>query len=190
MELKPLNPRQHPSNEKSQERECRRDATQRSKSSMSFVDKLRTQKLLSFTLVLFTLCVGIVIGTLISSGVKAARSDGQAAPGATPLVIPNPVELSNAFTPDRQAGGTFGGQHFHRVPAQGADAIARNGRRQRPSPDEGDRTAAAAWTISSTASSATAVAGPEMPQREGQGARFRRGGGPRRLHPDQQPRGR
>jgi serine protease Do len=64
---------------------------------MSFLDKLRTQKLLSFTLILFTLAVGIVIGTLINSGVKAAK-DNPAAPGATPLVIPNPVELSNAFT--------------------------------------------------------------------------------------------
>ena len=64
---------------------------------MSLVDRVRTQKLLSFTLLLFTLCLGIVIGTLISSGVKAAR-DNDRAPGATPLVIPNPVELSNAFT--------------------------------------------------------------------------------------------
>src|SRR6266700_5503435 len=66
---------------------------------MSFFDKLRTQKTLSFTLILFTLSVGIVIGTLVSSGVKAARGDGASvAPGATPLVIPNPVELSNTFT--------------------------------------------------------------------------------------------
>jgi len=64
---------------------------------MRFLDKLRSQKLLSFTLILFTLSIGIVIGTLISSGVKAAK-DNQAAPGATPLVIPNPTELSNAFT--------------------------------------------------------------------------------------------
>jgi len=64
---------------------------------MSIFDKLRTQKFLSFTLVLFTLSIGIVIGTLINSGVKAAK-DGQVAPGATPLVIPNPVELSNAFS--------------------------------------------------------------------------------------------
>ncbi len=64
---------------------------------MSFVDRVRTQKLLSFTLLLFTLCLGIVIGTLINSGVKAARETSQA-PGATPLVIPSPVELSNAFT--------------------------------------------------------------------------------------------
>ena len=64
---------------------------------MSFVDRVRTQKLLSFTLMLFTLSIGIVLGTLISSGVKAARDNSQA-PGATPLVIPSPVELSNAFT--------------------------------------------------------------------------------------------
>jgi serine protease Do len=64
---------------------------------MSFFDKLRSQKLLSFTLILFTLSIGIVIGTVINSGVKAAR-DSTVAPGATPLSIPNPVELSNTFT--------------------------------------------------------------------------------------------
>jgi serine protease Do len=53
--------------------------------------------LLSFTLMLFTLSMGIVIGTLVNSGVKAAR-DSSAAPDATPLVIPNPVELSNSFS--------------------------------------------------------------------------------------------
>src|SRR6478672_1808976 len=63
------------------------------------LQRLRTQKLLSFTLVVFTLAIGIVIGTLINvnSGVKAAK-DNSAAPGATPLVIPNPVELSNSFS--------------------------------------------------------------------------------------------
>jgi serine protease Do len=64
---------------------------------MSFLDKLRTQKLLSFTLVLFTLSIGIVIGTLVSSGVKAAK-DNPVAPGASPLQIPNPVELSSTFS--------------------------------------------------------------------------------------------
>src|SRR5918912_2938108 len=63
------------------------------------LQKLRTQKLLSFTLVVFTLAIGIVIGTLINvnTGVKAAK-DNSAAPGAAPLVIPNPVELSNSFS--------------------------------------------------------------------------------------------
>src|ERR1035437_9462142 len=65
---------------------------------MSLFDRLRTQKVLSFTLILFTLSVGIVIGTLVNQGVKAARSDNPVAPGATALVIPNPVELSNSFS--------------------------------------------------------------------------------------------
>jgi serine protease Do len=64
---------------------------------MSLFDKFRRQKLLSFTMVLFTLSLGVVIGTVISSGVKAARSD-YAAADATPLVIPSPVQLSTTFS--------------------------------------------------------------------------------------------
>jgi serine protease Do len=61
---------------------------------MSFVDKLRKEKLLSSTLILFTLSIGILIGTLVNTGVTAKD---QAAPGAKPLVVPNPVQLQNAF---------------------------------------------------------------------------------------------
>ena len=64
---------------------------------MNLFDKARNQKLLSFTLILFTLSLGVVIGTLITTGAKAAK-DNAAAPGATPLVIPSPVQLSNQFT--------------------------------------------------------------------------------------------
>ena len=63
---------------------------------MSLLDKLRTQKLLSFTLILFTLSIGIVIGTLVNTGAKAAK-DNVAAPGATPLTIPDAAPLQNAF---------------------------------------------------------------------------------------------
>src|SRR5437870_10205692 len=63
---------------------------------MNFLNTIRTRKLLSSTLILFTLSIGILIGTLVNTGVKAAKD--QAAPGATPLVIPNPVQLSTAFT--------------------------------------------------------------------------------------------
>src|SRR5579863_4529963 len=63
---------------------------------MKFLNTIRTRKLLSSTLILFTLSIGILIGTLLNTGVKAAKD--QAAPGATPLVIPNPVQLGTAFT--------------------------------------------------------------------------------------------
>src|SRR3954452_10844793 len=63
---------------------------------MNFLNTIRTRKLLSSSLILFTLSVGILIGTLVNTGVKAAKE--QPAPGATPLVIPNPVQLSTAFS--------------------------------------------------------------------------------------------
>lgn len=61
------------------------------------VEKLRQKKLLSTTLILFTLAIGILLGTLISGGVKAARQQS-AAPDATPLTIPNPTQASNSFS--------------------------------------------------------------------------------------------
>src|SRR5580693_483725 len=64
---------------------------------MSFYDKVRRQKFLSFTLILFTLSIGIVIGTLVQTGAKAAKEQ-TAAPDATPLVIPAPVATESEFT--------------------------------------------------------------------------------------------
>ncbi len=61
------------------------------------LDKLRRQKLLPFSLLLFTLCLGIVIGTLVNTHVSAAHGQA-AAPDATPLTIPSPVQLGNEFT--------------------------------------------------------------------------------------------
>ena len=58
---------------------------------------MRQQKLLSLSLLLVTLSIGIVIGTLVNTGVHAAR--GQAvASDATPLVVPDPVQLGNEFS--------------------------------------------------------------------------------------------
>ena len=64
---------------------------------MSFYDKVRRQKFLSFTLILFTLSIGIVIGTLVQTGAKAAKEQSVAA-DATPLAIPAPVHADNEFS--------------------------------------------------------------------------------------------
>jgi serine protease Do len=64
---------------------------------MSFYDKMRKQKFLSFTMVLFTMAIGIIIGSVAQTGVKAAREQS-AAPDATPLTIPSPVPIQNEFT--------------------------------------------------------------------------------------------
>ena len=62
-----------------------------------FGSQLAQRKLLSLTLLLFTLAIGIVIGTLVSRDVSAAR-EGEPAPDAKPLVIPAAEPLENEFT--------------------------------------------------------------------------------------------
>ncbi len=63
---------------------------------MSFFEKMRKEKLLSVSLLVFTLSLGILIGTLVNTGVRAEK--GQAAPDAKLLEIPSPAQLSTAFT--------------------------------------------------------------------------------------------
>jgi serine protease Do len=64
---------------------------------MRWLKVMRQQKVLSLSLLLVTLSIGIVIGTLINTGVHAAKGQA-AAPDATPLVVPNPVKLGNEFS--------------------------------------------------------------------------------------------
>jgi len=65
---------------------------------MPFVNKMKQPKLLSFVLLLFTLVVGIIIGTVVNTGVKADRQNSTIAPDATPLTIPRADPISNEFT--------------------------------------------------------------------------------------------
>jgi serine protease Do len=64
---------------------------------MKPLGQLRHQKVLSATLLVFTLSIGILIGTLINTAVFAERSQGGAR-DASALVIPSPVQLSTAFS--------------------------------------------------------------------------------------------
>ena len=63
----------------------------------SVLTKLGQRKLLSSTLVLFTLAIGIVIGTVISGSVDAARKS-QGATDAKLLKIPEAVPVENEFS--------------------------------------------------------------------------------------------
>ncbi len=62
---------------------------------MNFMSRIRDQRFLAFSMLLVTLSVGILIGTLLTTGVKAGRE--QVAPDAAPLVVPSPVQMSNEF---------------------------------------------------------------------------------------------
>src|SRR5581483_2501207 len=64
---------------------------------MTLLKIVRRQKLLSLGLLMLTLAIGIMIGTLVNTGVHAARTQS-AAPDATPLHVPDRVVLGNEFT--------------------------------------------------------------------------------------------
>lgn len=65
---------------------------------MSIFHKIKQPRPLSFALLLSTLIIGIVIGTVINTGVKADRQHSVIAPDATPLTIPRAEPISNEFT--------------------------------------------------------------------------------------------
>ncbi len=65
---------------------------------MSFLEKMKQQKLLSVVLLLCTLILGIVLGTLINTGVRAAKDGSAVAPDATPITIPQVVATGNEFS--------------------------------------------------------------------------------------------
>src|ERR1700760_4767072 len=65
---------------------------------MSFLQTLKRQKLVSTLLIVFTLFIGIAIGTVVNTGVKAEKQTSSAAPDATPLTVPPAVAISTDFT--------------------------------------------------------------------------------------------
>ena len=102
---------------------------------MKLFDKIRRQKLLSATLMVFTLSVGILIGTLLNTQVHAAR--GQvAAPDATPLTIPKATEAPNEFT--KLAKQLQPSVVYIEVTMKQETTSAHSGRQRGAQPDDGD----------------------------------------------------
>ncbi len=96
---------------------------------MNFLSRVREQRFLSFSMLLVTLSVGILIGTLLTTGVQAGKE--QVAPDATPLVIPSPVQVQNEFAKlAKRVEDTV--VHINTVD-EGKPVVARKGR---PGPGE------------------------------------------------------
>ncbi len=64
--------------------------------SRAFSERLKGRRWISSFGILATLAVGILIGTVISYGVKG--KEGQKGSDATPLSLPSPQQMSNAFS--------------------------------------------------------------------------------------------
>ena len=62
------------------------------------LSRLGEAKLLTFALIVLTLAVGILIGTVVTDGVGAADSKQAVAPDATPLTVPEAMPVENQFS--------------------------------------------------------------------------------------------
>ena len=58
----------------------------------------RAHRLASIFFILATLAVGILIGTVVSSGVRGQEAKKVSTSDATPLTIPSPQQLSNQLS--------------------------------------------------------------------------------------------
>src|SRR5579863_89163 len=65
---------------------------------MRLFHRMRQQKVLSVSLLLATLTLGILIGTVLNTGVHAAHDGQTAAPDATPLIVPAADHADSEFT--------------------------------------------------------------------------------------------
>ena len=61
-----------------------------------FGQKLKSKRFASTLVVLATLTLGILIGTVVSAGVKGKEKNSSS--DATPLTVPSPVKMSNQFS--------------------------------------------------------------------------------------------
>jgi serine protease Do len=90
---------------------------------------------MSATLMVFTLSVGVLIGTLFNTQVHAARGQA-AAPDATPLTVPKAVEAPNEFT--KLAKQLQPSVVYIEVVMKPETASTHGGTRRGAQPDDGD----------------------------------------------------
>ena len=65
---------------------------------MNWKQRVREPKIMSLALVMGTLTIGILIGTLLHTEVRADKGQDKPVTDASPLKIPSPVKLQNEFT--------------------------------------------------------------------------------------------
>src|SRR5580698_4184408 len=66
--------------------------------SQTFLDRLRSRRLATTFVLLATLSVGILAGSVLTRNVSGKEQSGIDSSDAKPLVVPSPVALSNGFS--------------------------------------------------------------------------------------------
>ena len=106
----------------------------RTPSSPTFAERIRNHRLASTFTLLGTLTLGVLAGSVLTHDVGAKEQARLDTSDARPIVIPNPVTLSNGFSQIvKQVGPAVVNINTETIPVK---AAAPRGRRTRPMPDD------------------------------------------------------
>jgi serine protease Do len=107
--------------------------------SLTLLERIRSRRLTTTFMLLATLSVGIVAGSVLTRNVSGKEQSGVDSSDAKPLVIPSPVALSNGFSQIvKQVGPAVVNINTEELPKPSASKRKRGGQRIQPNSPDGD----------------------------------------------------
>ncbi len=104
----------------------------------TLIERVRSQRLATTFILLATLSVGILAGSILTRGVSGKEQSGVNSSDAKPLVIPSPVALSNGFSKIvQEVGPAVVNINTEELPKQSTARRGHRGMQQRSPDDQG-----------------------------------------------------
>ena len=105
----------------------------------TLLERIRNRRLTTTFMLLTTLSVGILVGSILTRNVSGKEQAGVDSSDAKPLVIPSPVALSNGFSQIvKQVGPAVVNINTEELPKPATNKRRRSGQRPQPNNPDGD----------------------------------------------------
>src|SRR5580700_12299648 len=105
----------------------------------TLLERIRNRRLATTFLLLLTLSVGILVGSVLTSNVSGKEQSGVDSSDAKPLVVPSPVTLSNGFSQIvKEVGPAVVNINTEELPKPSSTSKRRRGGQRLPQPNSPD----------------------------------------------------
>ncbi|MEO6806539.1 MAG: trypsin-like peptidase domain-containing protein [Edaphobacter sp.] len=105
----------------------------------TLLERIRSRRLATTFMLLTTLSVGILVGSILTRNVSGKEQSGVSSSDAKPLVIPSPVALSNGFSQIvKEVGPAVVNINTEELPKPSTSRRRRGGQRMQPNNPDGD----------------------------------------------------
>ena len=109
------------------------------KATPTLLERIRSQRLATTFILLATLSVGILAGSILTRNVSGKEQSGVNSSDAKPIVIPSPVSLSNGFSKIvQEVGPAVVNINTEELPKQSTNRRGRRGMQRSPDDQGGD----------------------------------------------------